>query len=236
MTGIERPQLVGRVLIVDDHARARQSMGDILSCAGHQVACCASAVEALRQLEQTAFDVIITDLQMPGMNGLELIKALQQRGEEAQIVMVTAHASVSSAVEAMRHGAFDYIEKPFNADQIEQLVCRALRRGGAAASRSTVPADGDCRGRDDRLQPRHADAATQDTASGTDGRDRADHRRKRCGQGTRRARRARGQPPGQQGAGQPELPRPVPAADGERVVRTRTRRVHQRRRTPRRPL
>ena len=142
MTGTERPQLVGRVLIVDDHARARQSMGDILSCAGHQVVCCASAVEALRRLEQTSFDVVITDLQMPGMNGLELIKALQQRGEEAQIVMVTAHASVSSAVEAMRHGAFDYIEKPFNADQIEQLVSRALSRGGALSSRSTVPAEG----------------------------------------------------------------------------------------------
>lgn len=142
MRGIDRSHLAGRVLIVDDHARARQSMGDILSCAGHQVVCCASAVEGLRRLEQTAFDVIITDLQMPGMTGLELIKALQQRGEEAPIIMVTAHASVSSAVEAMRHGAFDYIEKPFNADQIEQLVNRALHQGAAAASRSTVPAEG----------------------------------------------------------------------------------------------
>jgi len=142
MSGSEGSQLVGRVLVVDDHARARQSMADILSCAGHQVDCCASAVEALHRLQQTTFDVIITDLQMPGMNGLEFIKALEQRGEEAQIVMVTAHASVASAVDAMRHGAFDYIEKPFTADQIEQLVSRALLQGGAAAIRAAVPAGG----------------------------------------------------------------------------------------------
>jgi DNA-binding NtrC family response regulator len=133
--------LVGRVLIVDDHARARQSMGDILTCAGHQVVCCASAMEALRRLDHTPCDVIITDLQMPGMNGLEFIKALQRRGDGAQIVMVTAHASVASAVEAMRCGAFDYIEKPFNVDQIEQLVSRALRAANSATLHAAVAED-----------------------------------------------------------------------------------------------
>jgi DNA-binding NtrC family response regulator len=133
--------LTGKVLIVDDHPSARQSMGDILACAGHQVTCCASAAEALRRLEHTSFDVIITDLQMPGMNGLEFIRALHERGDEAQIVMVTAHASVSSAVEAMRYGAFDYIEKPFNVDQIEQLVCRALREGDSETPRAPLRTD-----------------------------------------------------------------------------------------------
>jgi DNA-binding NtrC family response regulator len=127
-----------KVLVVDDHPRARQSMVDILSCASHEVDSCASAIEALRKLEHTSFDVIVTDLKMPGMNGLEFIQALEARNQDAQILMVTAHASVTSAVEAMRHGAFDYIEKPFTADQLEALVDRAFRHGQQLRPRATV--------------------------------------------------------------------------------------------------
>lgn len=128
------------ILVVDDHARARQSMADILQSAGHVITCCSSAVEALEQLASLAPDVILTDLKMPGMSGLELIRELERRGVDAQVVMVTAHASVASAVEAMRHGAFDYIEKPFDADQLEALIGRALRHGQVVERRSTVPA------------------------------------------------------------------------------------------------
>ncbi|MBC8354131.1 MAG: sigma-54-dependent Fis family transcriptional regulator [Planctomycetes bacterium] len=131
----------GRVLVVDDHARARESMADILECTGHRVQCCSSAVEALHKLDASSFDVIITDLRMPGMTGLEFIRELSKRHDDAQVVMVTAHASVTTAVDAMRHGAFDYIEKPFNADQLEDLVARAMRHG--AERRSTVPATTD---------------------------------------------------------------------------------------------
>jgi CheY-like chemotaxis protein len=92
------PELVGRVLVVDDNARARQSMADVLSAAGHDVRAAASAVEALRVVEQGPWDVIITDLQMPGMDGLALLHATER--SESQIVMVTAFASVTSAVEA----------------------------------------------------------------------------------------------------------------------------------------
>ena len=132
-----------RVLVVDDHPRARQSMTDVLTAAGHDVTGSASAAEALRLLDRSEFDVILTDLQMPGMNGLEFIRALSGRGCDAQIVMVTAFASVSSAVEAMRHGAFDYIEKPFDAEQLEQLVARALTQADREERRrSSVPAAG----------------------------------------------------------------------------------------------
>jgi DNA-binding NtrC family response regulator len=129
-----------RILVVDDNARARQSMADVLTAAGHEVDSSASAVEALRLLDRSAYDVILTDLQMPGMNGLEFIRALETRGCEAQVAMVTAFASVSSAVEAMRHGAFDYIEKPFDAEQLEQLVSRALSQAEREGRRSSVPA------------------------------------------------------------------------------------------------
>ena len=129
----------GRVLVVDDHARARDSMADVLRQAGHVVASCASAIEALRVLETDDFDVVITDLQMPGMDGLQFIRTLQQRRCVSQVLMVTAHATVSSAVEAMRHGVFDYIEKPFQVDQLEQLVVRAIRNGSMADQNPTVP-------------------------------------------------------------------------------------------------
>ena len=130
-----------RILVVDDNARARQSMADVLKAAGHDVESSASALEALRLLDRQSFDVILTDLQMPGMNGLEFIRALESRGCEAQVAMVTAFASVSSAVEAMRHGAFDYIEKPFDAEQLEQLVARALAQADREGNRSSVPAE-----------------------------------------------------------------------------------------------
>ncbi|HEY2762349.1 MAG TPA: sigma-54 dependent transcriptional regulator [Pirellulales bacterium] len=119
----------GRVLVVDDFAQARESIADVLRAAGHQVACAASASEALVQMEKESFDVVVTDLQMPGMTGLEFIKRLHTRPHGAQILMVTAHATVQSAVDAMRHGAFDYIEKPFDVDQLERLVARAMQHG-----------------------------------------------------------------------------------------------------------
>lgn len=123
------PPNTGRVLVVDDHAQARESMVDVLRQAGHDVACCSSAVEALDQVARETYDCVLTDLKMPGMNGVEFIVQLERRQYGAQVVMVTAHASVASAVEAMRHGAFDYIEKPFDVEKLENLVAQAIRHG-----------------------------------------------------------------------------------------------------------
>ncbi|NLX96058.1 MAG: sigma-54-dependent Fis family transcriptional regulator [Rhodopirellula sp.] len=119
----------GRVLVVDDHPQARESMAEVLRQAGHCVDCCSSAAEALQVVRRETFDCIVTDLKMPGMSGIEFIVQLEQRRYGAQVVMVTAHASVSTAVEAMRHGAFDYLEKPFDVDRLEQLVAHAIRHG-----------------------------------------------------------------------------------------------------------
>jgi DNA-binding NtrC family response regulator len=134
-------------MVVDDHAQVRQSMIDILGHAGHRVDGVSSALEGLNRLKHESYDVVITDLRMPGMSGLEFIRALEQMPHGAQVVMVTAHATVSSAVEAMRHGAFDYIEKPFDADQLESLVQRASRHGqlldsGPSISESNPSANG----------------------------------------------------------------------------------------------
>jgi DNA-binding NtrC family response regulator len=114
-----------RVLVVDDHASAREAVADVLREAQYYVATCASASEALSKLGSDRFDVVVTDLQMPGMNGLEFICEIERRRIDVQVLMITAHASVSSAVEAMRHGAFDYIEKPFDAVALERSVAQA---------------------------------------------------------------------------------------------------------------
>lgn len=114
-----------RVLVVDDHASAREAVADVLREADYFVTTCASASEALATLTNGQFDVVVTDLQMPGMNGLEFIREIERRRLGTQVLMITAHGSVTTAVEAMRHGAFDYIEKPFDVLALERSVAQA---------------------------------------------------------------------------------------------------------------
>jgi len=135
----------GRVLVVDDHASARASVAEILSAIGFEVLTSGSAAEALQCLSDQSVDLILTDLMMPGMDGLEFMHQLVSRRIDAQVVMLTAHASVSTAVQAMRLGAFDYIEKPFTVDQLEETVRRALQQVRALGWNRVVP-DSDAAG------------------------------------------------------------------------------------------
>jgi DNA-binding NtrC family response regulator len=122
------PASRGRVLVVDDHAAVRESVIDVLRQAGYRAEGLASAVEALPLLERESFDVVVTDLQMPAMDGLEFIRQMSLRRLPTQVIMITAHATIASAVEAMRFGAFDYLEKPFDVTRLEELVARAMER------------------------------------------------------------------------------------------------------------
>ncbi len=135
---VDPPELATRVLVVDDHASARQSVVDILSGAGYAVTATSSAAEALKRLTTHPVDLIFTDLMMPGMDGLEFIQNLVSRKIDSQVVMFTAHASVATAVQAMRLGAFDYIEKPFSMEQLEDTARRALDHGRAMGRRSII--------------------------------------------------------------------------------------------------
>ncbi|QDU55325.1 sigma-54-dependent transcriptional regulator [Aeoliella mucimassa] len=119
-----------RILVVDDHARSRESVASVLRHGGYEVHACASAREGLIYLREHGSDVVITDLQMPGMDGLEFIREIERLSLPVEILMITAHASIDTAVEAMRHGAFDYIEKPFDIDRLEQAVATACSRRG----------------------------------------------------------------------------------------------------------
>lgn len=139
---LDNPAASGRVLVVDDHATARESVADVLRHVGHEATACSSGAEALVALRDGSFDVVVTDLQMPGMSGLELIREIERRRFGVQVLMVTAHASVETAVEAMRHGAFDYLEKPYDVDRLEASVARAMQRKSLQASEPT-PSDTD---------------------------------------------------------------------------------------------
>jgi DNA-binding NtrC family response regulator len=131
-----------RVLVVDDHDRARDAVADVLRQAEYVVTTCASASEALGKLTSEKFDVVVTDLQMPGMNGLEFICEIERRRFDVQVLMITAHGSVSTAVDAMRHGAFDYIEKPFDVVALERSVSQACDRRVATAGSVVAHATG----------------------------------------------------------------------------------------------
>ena len=138
------PAAAGRLLVVDDHQQARESIAFALRQSGYAVECTSSAVEGLERLDRAAFDVVVSDLKMPGMTGLEFLAELRRRRSTVQVIMVTAYATVATAVEAMRHGAFDFLEKPFNVEELEDLVGRALRRGrptGTAADAATISND-----------------------------------------------------------------------------------------------
>ena len=107
-----------RILIVDDEASMCEFLTLVLSKEGYRVRAVMSASQALAVLEEEPFQLMVTDLRMPDMNGLELIRETRRRFPELGVVVITAFASLESAVEALRLGASDYITKPFQVDEI----------------------------------------------------------------------------------------------------------------------
>jgi DNA-binding NtrC family response regulator len=114
-----------RILIVDDEAIVRDSLGAWFRQDGHHVELAASAKDALRQVAAGRYDLAFLDIKMPGMDGLELQARLAEADPELTIVLMTAYASVDTAVKAMKAGAYDYIVKPFDPDDLSLLVKRA---------------------------------------------------------------------------------------------------------------
>jgi len=117
---------MARILVVDDKEMMRDSLEATLSLAGHQVTTSSSAADALEKLKSASFDAILSDLKMPKMDGLEFLEELGKRGLDVPVVMMTAYATIDTAVEAMKKGAYDYIQKPFEGDEILLLMSRLL--------------------------------------------------------------------------------------------------------------
>jgi DNA-binding NtrC family response regulator len=117
-----------RVLVVDDEAVIRDALKRILEGERFSVETCVSGHSAIESLHERDFDLIVTDLKMPGMNGIEVLKAVKTLQPEAPVIMITGYASVDTAVEAMKNGAVDYIAKPFSPEQFLEKVERALEQ------------------------------------------------------------------------------------------------------------
>lgn len=121
-----------QILIVDDEESLRSFMEIMLNKEGYQVTLSSSGGEALAELERKSYDLVVTDMMMPEMTGLELLGKAKQRANAPEFIIMTAFGSVDSAIEAMKLGAADYIIKPFNIDQVKLVISRALDKGNTA--------------------------------------------------------------------------------------------------------
>ncbi len=116
----------GSILIVDDEAKMTKALKHIFEKQGYSVQMANDPQEGLRFLEQDSFDVMLCDLKMPGMSGLDVLEQSKTLQPDLNVIMMTAYASAETAVEAMKKGAFDYIIKPFATDELKILVQRCL--------------------------------------------------------------------------------------------------------------
>jgi two-component system response regulator PilR (NtrC family) len=130
-----------RILIVDDERSMRELLGIVLKREGYDVVCAENGKSALAVLERDPIDLLISDIKMPDMSGVNVLKAAKQIDKEILAIMITAFASTETAVEAMRLGACDYLAKPFDVDELkmkvrEKLESRHLRRENVLLKRA----------------------------------------------------------------------------------------------------
>jgi two-component system, NtrC family, response regulator AtoC len=115
-----------RVLVVDDEANTRRVLEIMLQKMGHETRAACNGQEALALAQRESFDLVLTDLRMPGMDGLALLDALRTQKVETPVILLTAYGTVESAVQAMKSGAYDYILRPFDVEAVERTITRAL--------------------------------------------------------------------------------------------------------------
>ena len=117
----------GAILVVDDDADMRELAYDMLKDRGHQVTMAGSGEEALKLLSEEDYAVVLTDLRMKGMEGIELLAEIKRRYPDINVILMTAFGSVETAVEAMKHGASDYLTKPVKKDDLVRVIERVVR-------------------------------------------------------------------------------------------------------------
>ena len=115
-----------RILVVDDEEAIRSGLAEVLREEGYEAFEAADANSALTRLRDEVFDLICTDVRMPGMDGLELVERVKRESPETEVIVITGFASLQSAVDAVKRGAEDYLSKPFDLDEVRLTVKRAL--------------------------------------------------------------------------------------------------------------
>jgi DNA-binding NtrC family response regulator len=161
-----------RVLVVEDRPSVLKLMATILAN-GYAVTAASDGAQALSLVGSAPFEVVLTDIQMPGVTGFDVLRAVQSRAPRASVVMMTAYANVTDAVSAIKLGAYDYIAKPVDADEVSLVVARAVAHHqdevAAPGLASACGAVDDGTGQDDDLPVCFHQAVE-------DARDRASHR------------------------------------------------------------
>lgn len=128
-----------RILIVDDEEIARKNLAHVLTKEDYEAVAVANGKDALGELEKAEFDVVLTDLRMPDLDGMELLRKIRTRWPDTRVIMITGYATIPSAIEAMQKGAFHYIPKPFKLEEVRAVVKQALdSRASRAHSKGSV--------------------------------------------------------------------------------------------------
>ncbi|MBX7184607.1 MAG: response regulator [Vicinamibacteria bacterium] len=135
---VEHPK--ARILAVDDEAVVLDSFRKILVVAGYSVDTVLTGPEALGLVRKNHYDFVFTDFKMPDMDGVEVTKAVKHLRPDVDVIMITGYASIESAVETMKHGAMDYVQKPFAEDELVALVDKLVIRRQARLEKETEPA------------------------------------------------------------------------------------------------
>lgn len=116
-----------RILVVDDEENARLGLSRLLSNEGFLVDCVSNGFEALNYLRQQEVNLIVTDINMPEMNGIAFLKELNKNFPSSNVIMITAHGGVESYIEAMNLGAFEYINKPVKIEELKSILRKIFR-------------------------------------------------------------------------------------------------------------
>src|SRR5512135_3268223 len=120
---------MARLLVVDDDEGLRSFLEAALTSEGHDVTLAVDGADALRRLDASGFDVVVTDLKMPGVDGMQVLQHVRAEHPGTQVILLTAHGSIETAVEAMRAGACDFLQKPVaSPKELRMVVARALER------------------------------------------------------------------------------------------------------------
>lgn len=118
---------MAEILLIEDDLRLRAEIQKFLEKQGHGVFCCADGSEGLQTLKEVGFDVVISDIKLPGMSGTELLKEVHQSlPSHPPIIIITGHGDKQNAIQAVHFGAFDFIEKPFTPQALDTSIQRAL--------------------------------------------------------------------------------------------------------------